>query len=129
MWRDVTFSAFCSAGAQMPLVDSFTVFHSLAQRASGWLPMLAVMTPLIVAPLRHVRERSFAHRRVRAMVLFVIGYGAVWMIAGLGLQILPGQILALQILMPQVMALAAQAALLSAGIRGAIGWGGGSGGL
>ena len=51
--------------------------------------MLAAMTPpLIVAPLRHVRERSFAHRRARAMFLFVIGYGAVWMIAGVGLQVM-----------------------------------------
>ena len=85
MWSDVTLSGLCSAGPQMPLVDSF----NLTQLASGWLLMLAAMTPpLIVAPLRHVRERSFAHRRVRAMVLFVIGYGAVWMIAGMGLQVM-----------------------------------------
>lgn len=85
MWSDVTLSGLCSAGPQMPLVDSF----NLTQLAAGWLLMLAAMTPpLIAAPLRHVRERSFAHRRVRAMVLFVIGYGAVWMIAGMGLQVM-----------------------------------------
>jgi predicted metal-binding membrane protein len=44
--------------------------------------------PLIAVPLRHVRERSFARRRARAMFLFVIGYGAVWMIAGMGLQVM-----------------------------------------
>ena len=83
MWSDVTLSGLCFAGPQMPLVDSF----NLMQLALGWLLMLAAMTPpLIVAPLRHVRERSFAHRRARAMFLFVIGYGAVWMIAGMGLQ-------------------------------------------
>ena len=85
MWSDVTLSGLCSAGPRMPFADSF----NLTQLASGWLLMLAVMTPpLIAAPLRHVRERSFAHRRGRAMFLFVIGYGAVWMIAGMGLQVI-----------------------------------------
>lgn len=84
MWSDVTLSGLCSAGLRTPLVDSFNPM----QLAWGWLLMLAAMTPpLIVAPLRHVRERSFAHRRARAMSLFVIGYGAVWMIAGVGLQL------------------------------------------
>jgi predicted metal-binding membrane protein len=91
MWSDVTLPGLCSAGLP-PLSES----SSLAQLASGWLLMLAAMTPpLIVAPLRHVRERSFAHRRPRAMFLFVIGYGVVWMIAGMGLQILALQVMAL----------------------------------
>jgi predicted metal-binding membrane protein len=78
MWSDVTIPPICSAGVRMPLADSF-----------NWLLMLAVMTPpLIAAPLRHVCERSFAHRRARALFLFVIGYGAVWMIAGMGLQVM-----------------------------------------
>lgn len=85
MWSDVTIPPICSAGLRMPLAESF-----------NWLLMLAVMTPpLIAAPLRHVRERSFAHRRARAMFLFVIGYGAVWMIAGMGLQVLALQVMAL----------------------------------
>src|SRR5262245_34264267 len=84
MWSDVTLFGLCSSGPQMPTVDSF----NLTQLVAGWLLMLAAMTPpLIAAPLRHVRERSFAHRRVRAMSLFVIGYWAVWMIAGMGLQV------------------------------------------
>jgi predicted metal-binding membrane protein len=91
-WSDVTPIGFCSASLRMPLSDSFNlalVFNSLAQLASGWLLMLIAMTPpLIAVPLRHVRERSFAHRRVRAMSLFVIGYGVVWMIAGMGLQVM-----------------------------------------
>src|SRR5262245_56191726 len=90
-WSDVPPAGLCSAALQMPLSDSFNL-----ALVSSWLLMLAAMTPpLIVVPLRHVRERSFAHRKARAMFLFVIGYGAVWMIAGMGLQ---------------VMALAAQAA-------------------
>jgi predicted metal-binding membrane protein len=90
-WSDVTIPALCSAGLRTPLSDSFSlafVLDSPMQLAWGWLLMLAAMTPpLIAAPLRHVRERSFAHRRARAMSLFVIGYGAVWTIAGVGLQL------------------------------------------
>jgi predicted metal-binding membrane protein len=91
-WSDVVLPEFCSSSRRMPLSDSFKlafVFNSAAPLASGWLLMLAAMTPpLVVEPLRHVRERSFARRRARAMFLFVIGYGAVWMIAGIGLQLI-----------------------------------------
>lgn len=91
-WTDVTLPEFCSAGRRMLLSDSLNlafVFNSAAPLASGWLLMLAAMTPpLVVGPVRHIRERSFARRRARAMFLFVIGYGAVWMIAGMGLQVM-----------------------------------------
>jgi predicted metal-binding membrane protein len=84
--------AFCSTEMlrAVPLSVSFgltLVFNSSAQLASGWALMVAaMMSPLLVAPLRHVRDRSFTRRRTRAMLLFVAGYGAVWMIAGVGLQ-------------------------------------------
>jgi predicted metal-binding membrane protein len=91
-WNDVTIAGLCSVSLRMPLSDSFSLallYNSPVQLASGWLLMLVAMTPpLIAAPLRHVRERSFAHRRARAMALFVIGYGAVWMVAGMGLQVM-----------------------------------------
>ena len=49
----------------------------------GWAVMLAaMMLPLLVAPLRHVRDRSFARRRPRAVALFLLGYVLPWMIAG-----------------------------------------------
>jgi predicted metal-binding membrane protein len=115
-WSDVTPAGFCSTSLRMPLSDSFNlafVLNSPAQLASGWLLMLIAMTPpLIAAPLRHVRERSFAHRRVRAMSLFVIGYGTVWMIAGMGLQVVA---LAAQLAVsdtPMCLALSAAAATL-----------------
>jgi predicted metal-binding membrane protein len=115
-WSDATPAGLCSASPRIPPPDSFNlafVLNSPAQLASGWLLMLAAMTPpLIIAPLRHVRERSFAHRRVRAMSLFVIGYGAVWMIAGMGLQVVA---LAVQLAVsdtPMCLALSAVAAML-----------------
>jgi predicted metal-binding membrane protein len=89
-----TLPAFCSAGTlwPVPLSVSFylaLVFNSPAQIASGWALMVAaMMSPLIIAPLQHVRDRSFSRRRARAMLLFVAGYMAVWMTAGVGLQAL-----------------------------------------
>lgn len=51
--------------------------------ALGWALMVAaMMAPLLIAPIRHVRDRSFARRRARAIALFAVGYFAVWMAAG-----------------------------------------------
>ena len=91
---DLTLPAFCSAGTAWPVPLSVAfnlalVFNSPAKLASGWaLMIIAMMSPLVIAPLRHVGARSFARRRARAMVLFVAGYMAMWMIAGVGLQAL-----------------------------------------
>jgi predicted metal-binding membrane protein len=88
----LTLPLFCSADMlwAAPLSVSFDlalVFNPPAQIASGWALMVAaMMLPLLVAPLRHVRDRSFARRRARAMLLFVAGYMVAWMIAGVGLQ-------------------------------------------
>jgi predicted metal-binding membrane protein len=78
------------AGPKVPLSVSFDLaflLNSPASLASGWALMLAaMMLPVIAAPLRHVRDRSFARRRVRATLLFVLGYFAVWMAVGAVLQ-------------------------------------------
>ena len=78
------------AGPQIPLSVSFDLallLNSPASLARGWVLMLAaMMLPVIAAPLRHVRDRSFARRRGRAMLLFVSGYLAVWMVAGAALE-------------------------------------------
>jgi predicted metal-binding membrane protein len=51
--------------------------------AVGWALMLtAMMGPLLIAPVRHVHDRSFARRRTRAIMLFVAAYAAIWMAAG-----------------------------------------------
>jgi predicted metal-binding membrane protein len=85
--------ALCSSGtgAAVPLPVSFDLallFNSPARLAFGWALMLAaMMLPVVAAPLRHVRDRSFARRRGRAMLLFILGYFAVWMAAGVVLQL------------------------------------------
>jgi predicted metal-binding membrane protein len=56
----------------------------LAAFALSWLLMLAAMMgPLVIPAARHVREVSFARRRVRAMALFGAGYAGSWMAAGI----------------------------------------------
>lgn len=86
--------ALCASagGPAIPLSVSFDLallFNSPARLASGWVVMLAaMMLPVVAAPLRHVRDRSFARRRTRAMLLFILGYFAVWMAAGVVLQLL-----------------------------------------
>jgi predicted metal-binding membrane protein len=91
-WTGLILPAFCSFGTlqAVPLSVSFElalVFNSPARLASDWtLMIVAMMSPLIIAPLRHVRDRSFARRRARATLLFLAGYMAVWMAAGVGLQ-------------------------------------------
>jgi predicted metal-binding membrane protein len=60
--------------------------HSPAASASlpvGWALMLvAMMSPVLIQPVRHIRLRSFMHRRARSTMLFVAGYAAIWMMLG-----------------------------------------------
>lgn len=52
-------------------------------QAVGWVLMLvAMMSPVLVAPIRHVYASSFAHRRGRSIAFFVGGYAVVWMAVG-----------------------------------------------
>ncbi len=80
--------AFCSAEGMraLPLaasLDFALLTNELPWLAFGWLLMvIAMMLPLAIAPLRHVRARSFARRRARSMFLFVLGFVALWMAVG-----------------------------------------------
>jgi predicted metal-binding membrane protein len=86
-------SALCSPdayGRAPPLASSLDLLLLLNAPAKVlWgavLMIAAMMLPSVVAPLRHVHDRSFARRRGRAMILFLAGYVVVWMCAALGLQ-------------------------------------------
>jgi predicted metal-binding membrane protein len=50
--------------------------------------LVAMMAPLLTAPIRHIYDRSLACRRARAIALFIAGYAAIWMLAGILLVIL-----------------------------------------
>lgn len=78
--------------AHCPVTDSETSLASLqmllamnpvSSLIAGWTLMLvAMMLPTLIAPIGHVAERSFKHRRVRSTLLFVVGYAAIWLTAG-----------------------------------------------
>jgi predicted metal-binding membrane protein len=56
---------------------------NLTSMTAGWALMLvAMMSPTLIIPIHHIRERSFKRRRARSVALFVIGYAAIWMAAG-----------------------------------------------
>ncbi len=51
--------------------------------AVNWAWMLvAMMTPSLIPPIAYIVSRSFRRRRWRSVALFVVGYTAIWIIAG-----------------------------------------------
>jgi len=70
-----------------------------ASVAAGWALMLvAMMSPVLIAPVCDIRVRSFKRRRARSIALFVAGYAAIWMALG-GVLVAAG--LAARMLAPQ----------------------------
>ncbi len=54
---------------------------------SMWLLMLsAMMSPLLIGPLRHLSQRSLSRRRGRATLLFLTPYVAIWALGGFALE-------------------------------------------
>ena len=75
--------------------------------AAGWgLMLVAMMAPVLIQPVYHIRRRSFTQRWARSIGLFVAGYAAVWMAAG-------GVLLAIEL---AVIVLAPQSYLPAAGL-------------
>lgn len=69
-----------------PVMNGETAPASLM--AGFFLMLVAMMSPVLIAPLWHIHRRSFKSRRARSAALFVIGYGAIWMTIGGALWIL-----------------------------------------
>jgi predicted metal-binding membrane protein len=49
------------------------------------LMLVAMMTPLLITPLRHLGERSLPRRRLRSTLLFVTVYAGIWIFGGIAL--------------------------------------------
>jgi len=83
-------TAHCSgalndSSAVVPL-EMILVHNPPGPLALGWLLMtVAMMLPLMSAPVRHVRDRSFRRQRSRAIALFLASYLSIWLIAGFAL--------------------------------------------
>jgi predicted metal-binding membrane protein len=96
--------AHCPAGNSggMPSSASFEMLLAMnppATLAAGWALMLvAMMSPVLIPPVRHIRLRSFSHRRARSILLFVAGYGGIWMALG---AVLLAMALTVKVLAPQ----------------------------
>lgn len=70
-------------------VQMFLEMHTPVPLAMGWAVMLvAMMAPVLIAPICHIRLRSFRSRRTRSVALFVSAYAAVWMALGFALPII-----------------------------------------
>ena len=68
------------------LFSTMMVVPSLWPIFLGWTAMtLAMMPLLVVGPVAHVRRSSLPRRKLRATLLFGIGYGLCWTVAGASL--------------------------------------------
>lgn len=78
-----------ACGAYHAVVDSgLLTSHASTGNAAGlligWtLMMTAMMAPLLIPALRHVRARSLRSRRWRAMSLVTVAHAAVWTAGGI----------------------------------------------
>ena len=62
------------SGALLDSYHTLLAMNSLSSLAAGWALMLvAMMSPPLIAPVRHIFDRSFRRRRVRSVMLFVVG--------------------------------------------------------
>ena len=59
------------SGASMASFQMMLAMNPVSSLIVGWALMLvAMMSPTLIAPIRHVIERSFKRRRVRSVTLF-----------------------------------------------------------
>jgi predicted metal-binding membrane protein len=78
-----------ACGAYHAVVDAgLLTSHAWTENAAGlligWALMLtAMMAPLLIPALRHVRARSLRSRRWRAMSLVTVAHAAVWTAGGI----------------------------------------------
>jgi predicted metal-binding membrane protein len=87
------------AGASPASFQMLLAMNPISSLATGWALMLvAMMSPTLIAPVRHIIERSFKRRRARSVMLFVIGYAAIWMAAGI---VMLAAVLMLNLFFPQ----------------------------
>lgn len=84
-------SLYCSAigNRTAPVAESLPLLLALnppSALAAGWALMLvAMMSPLVISEIHHIRFTSLARRRARSIALFVAGYGGIWMLCGASL--------------------------------------------
>ncbi|OJA55343.1 hypothetical protein BGV68_13345 [Burkholderia ubonensis] len=74
--------ALCSSTQQATWLTAGWVLSA----SRGWLLMIvAMMGPMTLPAIVHVRASTFASRRARAVSLFLLGFLAVWVMPGLAM--------------------------------------------
>src|SRR5919199_2263016 len=87
------------SGASPVSFQMLLEMNPISSLTAGWALMLvAMMSPTLITPIHHIRERSFKRRRARSVTLFVVSYAAIWMTAG---GVLIAVMLMLNLLAPQ----------------------------
>ena len=87
------------SGASPVSFQMLLEMNPISSLTAGWaLMLLAMMSPTLITPIHHIRERSFKRRRARSVTLFVVSYAAIWMTAG---GVLIAVMLMLNLLAPQ----------------------------
>jgi predicted metal-binding membrane protein len=82
----VTHCPVTDSGASLVSFQMLLEMNPISSLMAGWALMLvAMMSPALIAPLRHILDRSFKRRRPRSVAFFAAGYAAIWMAAGAGL--------------------------------------------
>ena len=77
-------SSCCAPDASVLSVEMLLTTIPVLPTAMDWgLMLIAMMAPTLVPALYDIRISSFAARRARSMALFAVGYGAIWIGAGI----------------------------------------------
>lgn len=76
-------SSCCVVRSSTTSFERLLAANPATSLAWGWALMLvAMMAPMLIPAIYHIRISSFARRRTRSTAFFVAGYGAVWMGVG-----------------------------------------------
>lgn len=85
-----------ASAASLQMMLEMNPFWSLM---AGWALMLvAMMGPTLLSPIQHILKRSFKKRFTRSALFFVLGYGVVWMAAGV---VIVAAVIALNLFFPR----------------------------
>jgi predicted metal-binding membrane protein len=105
---------WATGNGTVPMTASLSIWLALnppSALAVGWaLMLLAMMSPLVISEIHHIRITCLARRRARSIALFVTGYGGVWMLCG---AVLTGAVMVALTLAPGSFILATLAGLIT----------------